>query len=329
MAKSYAILGTGALGGYYGGLLAKAGIDVHFLARSDASHIRRYGLRVDSKDGDFVVASPQVYARAADMPACDVAVVAMKTTENRHLSELLPAVLKPEGYALVLQNGLCPEADAANVLGPDRVLGGCCFLCSNKVGPGHIRHLDFGPISLGEYRPAKPLVVGMTDRLEAVAVDLRTAGIAATAVDDLWRARFTKLVWNVPFNGLSVVLGSTTDRLVEDAEPLVRSLMAEVASVAAGWGRPLEGHVIDKMIENTRKMIPYDSSMLIDWKQGRPMEIDAIFGGLVRAAATVGVKVPGMETIYRQLQFLELQKSGFSKEKFPTNPPPLAEKTRS
>src|SRR5690242_14506971 len=107
--SSYAILGTGAVGGYYGGLLQKVGLDVHFLLRSDFAYVRDHGLRVDSSHGDFHLAKVQAYASAESMPRCDVAVVAWKTTENANLAATLSKVVKPGGVVLVLQNGLDPE----------------------------------------------------------------------------------------------------------------------------------------------------------------------------------------------------------------------------
>src|SRR5262245_60049260 len=113
---SYAILGTGAVGGYYGGLLQKAGLDVHFLVRSDYGHIKAHGLRVDSPEGNFHLNKVSAYPDPESMPTCDVAVVAWKTTENEALARTLPKVLKPGGIVLVLQNGLDPERDAAAVV---------------------------------------------------------------------------------------------------------------------------------------------------------------------------------------------------------------------
>ncbi len=104
-----------------------------FLARSDAGHLKKHGLRVDSKLGDFSLPHVNAYAHVREMPECEVAIIAMKTTENRHLSELLPSVLGEQGIAVVLQNGLCPEADAAAILGMDRVIGGCCFCVRKKL----------------------------------------------------------------------------------------------------------------------------------------------------------------------------------------------------
>ncbi len=304
---SYAILGTGALGGLYGGLLARAGAEVHFLLHSDYEHVRVHGLRVDTPLGDFHLEKVNAFQSPADMPPVDVAIVAWKSTANAALAEALPRVLKEDGCALVLQNGWDVERDAARLVGAERVLGGCCFLCSNKVGPGHIHHLDYGRIAFGEYAPL--LSGSITERMRRIEADFRRAGVDITPTEDLGRTRWAKLMWNIPFNGLSVVLEALTDRIM--AQPhtarLAEQLMREVHLAAAGCGSVIDESMIAKLLEDTRKMVPYASSMLLDYQQGRPMEIEAIFGNPLRAAQAAGVVVPRIEMLYQQLCFKSRQ----------------------
>ena len=151
--RRYAIVGTGAIGGYYGAKLQRAGVEVHFLTRSDYEVIRQEGLTVESPEGNFRLGEVRAYRDVADMPPCDVVIVALKTTQNQVLGELLPSLLNSDGVVLVLQNGLGVEDEVAQWVGGDRVLGGLCFICSNKLGPGQIRHLDYGAIALGGVSP--------------------------------------------------------------------------------------------------------------------------------------------------------------------------------
>ena len=150
--KSFAIIGTGAVGGYYGGLLQKSGLEVHFLLHSDYEYVKRNGLTVDSVNGDFQLPQVNAYNDPQKMPRCDVVIVSLKTTANRNLKNILPHVVKAGGVVLTLQNGLGSDEEIASLIGPERVIGGLSFLCSNKVGPGHIRHVDYGLITLGEFR---------------------------------------------------------------------------------------------------------------------------------------------------------------------------------
>ena len=304
--RSYAILGTGALGGYYGALLHHAGHDVHFLTRSDHDHVKTYGLKVESPHGDLSVPEPQAYRGVGDMPPCDVAVVALKTTHNHALPELLPGIIKDDGVVLVLQNGLSPESEVAAVVGEERVVGGLCFLCSNKVGPGHVRHLDYGRIAIGEY--ARP---GISDRTQMIVDDFAPTGVPITLSEDLKLARWQKLVWNVPYNGLSVAFDARTDELMahEPTRAMVVVLMKEVAAAAeAVDGRVIEPAFIQKMLDHTEKMTPYDTSMKLDFDAGRPLEVESILGDPVRAAEAADCWVPMMAVLYRQLMAMEQER---------------------
>jgi 2-dehydropantoate 2-reductase len=307
---SYAILGTGALGGYYGARLAHGGAEVHFLLRSDFEHVQQYGLRVDSPDGDFSIPADRVqaYGDPTDLPPCDVAVVCLKTTQNDQLPRLLERCVKPDGVVLVLQNGYEPEADAAALVGPERVLGGLCFLCSNKLGPGHIEHQDFGHIHMGVYQPKAegwPSLGVAQKRFAQVTDHFNRAGIDTTAVDDLRLSRWKKLVWNIPYNGLSVVLNQTTDRLMADpvSRRRVVRLMEEVQTAAQTVDRrEISDRFIQKMLDYTESMTPYKTSMMLDHEAGRPLEIEAIVGDPLRAAESAGGAVPALRTLYDQLR---------------------------
>ncbi len=304
--RSYAILGTGALGGYYGACLQGAGLDVHFLLRSDYEHVKEHGLIVESPDGDFTLPHVNAYQDVAKMPACDVVVVALKTTQNHLLPEMLPSVVKDEGVVLVLQNGLNIEEDVARIVGAQRVIGGLCFLCSNKVEQGHIRHLDYKEIKLGEYTPNyQP--GGITERMRQIAGDFERAGIPIQLAEDLLLVRWQKLVWNIPYNGLSVVLNATTDELMadEDARSLVEQLMSEVVAGAAVAGRIIGDRVIQQMLDHTEKMTPYRTSMKVDYDEKRPLEVEAIVGNPLRSAIAAGANVPLISMLYHQLKFLD------------------------
>jgi 2-dehydropantoate 2-reductase len=306
---SYAIVGSGAVGGLYGAMLANRGAEVHFLIHSGADQIRHDGWRVDSVLGDFRIAPDRLnlHTDPRRIPPCDVTIVAIKTTLNDQLPELLSGSTSGDGVVLCLQNGLHSEADSVAVVGPDRVLGGCCFLCSNKVAPGHIRHLDYGRVIMGGSTGAAAPPAGITPRLQRIADSMRAAGIDAVPTGDLWAARWRKLMWNIPFNGLSVVLDASSKRLIDNPESaaLAESIMGEVAEAAAACGRPLPDDAIAVTMEHTRHMVPYDSSMRLDFLAGRPMELPAIFEAPLRAGRSAGVAMSRVEMLHRQLSFLQ------------------------
>ena len=300
------IVGTGAVGGYYGALLVRSGFEVHFLVRSDFDHIHRYGLFVESKTGDINLTRVNAYERAADMPSCDLVIVALKTTQNAQLKTILPEIATPGGTVVVLQNGLGVEREISDIVPDVTVMGGLCFLCSNKVGPGHIRHLDYGSIRIGQYR-ADEKPAGISSALKAVADIFSRATIPIHLTDDLEKARWEKLVWNMPFNGLSVILNATTEQLISHAatRKLVYDAMMEVIVGARQCGHIIEDRFADQMLAATNRMVAYSPSMKLDFDAGRPMEIDRIYKYPIQATEAAGFVMTRLATICCQLEFLD------------------------
>lgn len=302
-APSYAVIGTGAVGAYYGGCLQRLGREVHYHSYRDADHIKRHGLRIDSANGDFKLPDAHVYADVNDMPRCDVVMLALKTTNNHHLPDLLPPVVKQDGVVLVLQNGLGIEPRVAGIVGDDRVMGGLCFICSHKIGPGHIHHTDYGRVEFADHT-ADGSPAGITPRVQKISRDFEQAGNPVVVNEDLVLARWKKLIWNVPFNGLCVVLDTDTATIMADAELRARAhgLMLEVQTAARLCAdREIEDSFIEMMLDWTETMEPYFPSMKIDYDAERPMEVEAIFGAPLRAAQQAGCDVPGLAAVYEKL----------------------------
>ena len=242
------------------------------------------------------------------MPKCDYVIVALKSTQNASLAAILPSVLHSQSYAIVLQNGLHVEAATEEIVGKGQVLGGCCFLCSNKVGPGHIRHLDYGNILLGSYlgldggSPSVPNEV-----IQKIVNDFSSATIPIEATENLQSARWKKLMWNIPFNGLSVILNASTDAIMGHpaSRSLAEGIMRDVRQAAMACGETIPEEHIARLMDHTEQMAPYDSSMRLDFLAGRPMEIDAIFSNPIRAAQAAGYVAPFVDVLQKQLQFLD------------------------
>lgn len=301
MRLNYGIIGTGALGGYYGGRLAHAGNEVHFLLHSDFDHVRQHGLRVDSVGGDFSIGRVNAYARAADMPLCDVVLVCLKTTSNHLLKSLVAPILKPGSLVVLMQNGLgCEEALAAGMPGW-QIAGGLAFICSNKLGPGHIEHLDYGRLNLASFNLSGEAV------LKQVCTDFENAGVPCQFSDNLNASRWQKLVWNIAYNGLTVVLNTTTDEVMRQpaSRQIAADLMLEVVAGAQACGVGLSPDFASKMLAMTDKMKPYAPSMKLDFDLKRPLEIEAIYPEPVRRAAAAGYRMQKVEMLAQQLQFID------------------------
>jgi len=306
---SIAIVGAGAVGGYYGARLAQHGADVHFLFRSDYSAVRSKGLVVQSHDGDFTLPPERVraYDDPQKMPAVDLLIVALKTTSNDQLASLVSPLLKPGTMILTLQNGLGNEELLADQFGAERVLGGLAFVCINRIAPGVIRHTDHGLIRLGDFTGP----TSSTPRARAISDLFNASGIRCEVLDDLRYGRWEKLVWNVPFNGLGAALDLPTGRILatEDGRRLVAQLMGEVIATAQAIGVALPGSVIRNQIERTPTMGDYRTSMQIDRQENRPMEVEAILGRPLGVARSMGVSTPALEWLYRLVRLVNSGKA--------------------
>ncbi|MCI6336660.1 MAG: 2-dehydropantoate 2-reductase [Prevotella sp.] len=301
----YAIIGTGAIGGFYGARLDKAGFEVHFLLHTDYQYVVDHGLTIDSCDGNFTLPSPKVYDSTSEMPQCDVVIVALKTTQNHLLPSLLPPLLKPDTIILLIQNGIGVEADVQQLFPSQPIAAGMAFICSAKTGPGHINHQFYGNINIGNYSCHNP------QRYGQMLADFRTAGIGAADVEYL-EARWKKAVWNMPFNGMTVALNTTTNRLLscESTHRLIYDQMLEVIGAAQALGvKNLDTRFADKMIANTIKMPPYSPSMKLDFDFHRPMEINYLYTRPIAEAHAAGFAMPKLEMLEAELQFITLSSS--------------------
>lgn len=289
----FTILGTGAVGGFYGSRLLLGGATVRFIARSDVAWIRTHGLRVESPLGDQWHHPVEVYGPDEPVPPSDVVCIALKTTENARLPELLAPLVGEGTVVLNLQNGLTLEDELAAAFPQAVILAGLCFLCAHKVGPGHIRHLDYGRISLA------PWDARGRDWIPRLQAAFAAGGIETDAQDSLIAARWRKLAWNIPFNGLSVLLDCNTAGIMGDCEAraLAERLMHEVAGGASACAVPFAPDFIPRLLEATARMVPYDPSMRLDFLARRPLEVEYLYRRPLREAAKRGVRMPAVETL--------------------------------
>ena len=290
-----AIIGAGALGCYYGARLAKAGEDVHFLVRTGRAALVARGIRVKTPTERFHLRKVQVYGSPAEIGPCDLVILAIKATSNDVLKTLLPPLLGPETIVLTLQNGLGVEEPVAEIVGAGRVLGAICYIGCVRTAAGVVDCSFPGLMTIGKFgKPAG-------ERTQAVATMWRRAGVKCEAQNNLEAQRWHKLVWNVPFNGLAIVGGGiTTDVLLADEglRTLARRLMEEIVEAAAKFGHEIPRSFVDLQFERTAKMGPYRPSSLIDFLEGRAVELEEIWGEPVRRAKSVGVPVPRLEMLY-------------------------------
>ncbi len=296
-----AVVGSGAVGGYYGAMLARAGAEVCFLARRDLAQVREHGLRVRQPPAlDFTLRPAHAFGSTAEIGPVDLVIIGLKATANAVLPGLLPPLLGSDTALLLLQNGLGGDEFLAGHFGAERVLGGLCFICLNRTAPGEITCTLPGYLSLGEFA-APP-----TGRLRGLVEQFGAAGVKTVIAERLEEERWRKLVWNVPFNGLAVAADVTTEAIMADAALRAEAdaLMHEIVAAAACFGYRIPSEFIAEQLDHTARMGPYRPSSLIDFREGRELEVEAIWGEPLRRAQAAGADTPHLAALYGRLKAL-------------------------
>jgi 2-dehydropantoate 2-reductase len=297
------VVGTGAVGGFYGGKLAQAGARVSTLCRSDYETVRDKGIAVKSIWGDFLFRPERVIRDvSAYGPPPDFVLVALKVLPKIDTPGLIRTVVGPNTAIFLLQNGIEIEHPIAEAFPGNEIISGLAFVCLSRAEPGRVDHLDYGRLVLGRF-PAGP-----STKVDEVARLFNAAQVPCTVTEDVLKARWRKLVWNAAFNPISVLSGGAdTKTMVETPESvdLARKVMAEVFEIAAAAGHSLPDGVVEKNIAGTRTMAPFKTSMLQDFEEGRPLEVEAIIGRAVQIARSNGVPAPHLESLYALMKLVE------------------------
>jgi 2-dehydropantoate 2-reductase len=302
---TFAVFGTGAVGGYFGGRLAEAGEDVRFIARGGhLAAIRERGLRVSSVDGDFVIHP----ARVADDPAAigpvDVVLVGVKAWQVPEAALALRPLLGERTFVVPLQNGIEAPDQLASVLGAERVLGGLCRMLVFLDGPGHIRHTGVTPyIAFGELDGAK------SDRVERLRAALAaTRGITVDVPPDIGIAMWSKFLFITALGGIGALTRSPIGVLRSEpkSRELLRQALEEIQAVAVRNQVALPAETAAKTLAYIDTLPPEGTaSMQRDIMEGRPSELEAQVGAVVRLGERLGLPVPVHRRIYDTLLPLE------------------------
>ena len=295
----YAVIGAGAIGGYYGSKLAYSGQEVHFLSHSDYQYVKANGFQIDSCDGSFRLEKVNVYKSSQDMPQCDVVIVGLKTINNHLLPQLLPPLLHEHSAVLLIQNGIGVEADVQQMFPSVQLIAGLAFICSAKTEPGRVSHQCYGSINLGNYSCHDEALFAQ------LLADFNAAGVQAGSVP-YEEARWKKAVWNMPFNGMTVALDTQTDLLLKNpaTRTLIKEQMMEVVGAARTLGvTALDEEFAEKMIAMTDAMTPYSPSMKLDYDFHRPMEIHYLYSRPIQMAAEAGFVMPRLQMLEAELKF--------------------------
>ncbi|MFC1669095.1 ketopantoate reductase family protein [Spirochaetota bacterium] len=296
------IVGTGAIGSYYGGKLAASGAHVSTLCRSDYDIVKSNGISIKSVDGDFNFIPKEVISQASDYSSKpDYVIVATKVLPGLNVAGIIEDAIYPETTIVLLQNGIDIEKPVANAFPENEIISALAFICANRIEYGMIHHMDYGRIVIGKY----PL--GTSSKIELLSRLLNKIGIDCQVDKNIITARWGKLIWNAPFNPISVLAGGVnTKEIVENKETLniAINVMKEVQKLARSSGHEITDEFIQKNIDDTMTMKPYKTSMLLDFENKRPLEVEAILGNTVYIAKKFKISIPYIKSLYGLLSLL-------------------------
>lgn len=304
MADKILIVGAGAIGGFYGGLLAKAGVDVSVVCRSDYDVVKRQGYRIESCDfGSWQFFPSQVLRRSGDYrEKADYVILCSKVTAEIDRVALVRDAVSENTVIVFIQNGVEVEQELRLAFPNNPIVSGLAFVCCNRLAPGVIRHLAYGKLVLGNFPSGvQPEALRLRDLFLRVGLECETS-------EDIIAGRWRKCVWNAAFNPLSVLSGGlATQAILQSQEGLVRRIMREICDIAAACGHPLSEDTVEVNICHTRSMPPYKTSMLLDFERQQAMETEVILGNAVRAGRRERVACPTLEALYALMKLRELQ----------------------
>jgi 2-dehydropantoate 2-reductase len=309
----FLIAGAGAIGGYIGAKMARAGLDVTLFARG--AHLKAMeerGIRVISPDGDFEV-RPRVISRLEDAGQVDVVFLGVKAHALTELAPQLRPLVGENTTVVSTQNGLPwwyfdidagefsqirlervdPGGKISASIDPHRVVASIVYLGTDVVEPGVIRHTEGNRISLGEPDGSR------SERCRAIAEALIQSGLRCPVTARIRHEIWVKLLGNVAFNPISALTRATLAQMAGDPEVcfVVRNIMIEVEAVAARLGLELPIS-IDQRIAGAAKVGEHKTSMLQDLEAGRPMELEAVAGAVVELGERLGIPMPHTRTVY-------------------------------
>ena len=308
----FAVAGAGAIGGYVGACLARAGHDVTLFARgAHLQAMQENGLRVLSEDGDFEV-RPNITGELASLANADVIFLGVKAHGLTELAPRLAQIIGAQTTVVSMQNGIPwwyfqsglesvdPGGVIARSIAPERVVGSIAYFATTLEGPGIIRHIEGNRLSLGEPDGTR------SERCKRIAEALIAGGIRAPITTRIREEIWVKLLGNASFNPVSALTRATLAAMVRDPQvgPLIRDIMIEVQAVAERLGIHLPVS-IDQRIAGAEKVGQHKTSMLQDLESGRPLELDEVVGAVVELGERVGVQTPLTRSVYACAKLLD------------------------
>tara|TARA_B100000427_G_scaffold39002_1_gene28151 strand:- start:2397 stop:3326 length:930 start_codon:yes stop_codon:yes gene_type:complete len=298
--KKVVFIGMGAIGSLYASKCSQTKSNITCITRSDSSEIKQGGIRIIHPNGQESTWRPdQVCESIHDVESPpDYVVIATKVPSNQTLVTAISPIIGPNTTIVLLQNGIFIESIYQEHYPETPIISGLAFVCVAKIAPATIHHQDYGRLVLGLYPNGNHQQVN--DFLDLFS----DAGIQCKLSSKIQFERYKKLIWNAPFNPLSVIYGGkTTQELLanDDIKIRIKNSMKDIQLLAAYDGYTIEDDILEKNITDTQKMKPYKTSMCLDWELNREIEIEAILGNAITRAGQLGCQVPTLKALYHEL----------------------------
>jgi 2-dehydropantoate 2-reductase len=297
------VMGAGAVGAYFGARLQVAGEEVVFCARgANLAAMREQGLDITSIRGALRLPAVAATDNPREFAPYDLVLFCVKTYDTESAARALNACLKPGAAVLTLQNGIENEERLESIFGRGVVMGGNARVGVEMAAPGRLVHLSTGHIDFGE------LDGRITERARAYADAFRRAGVLGELSTNIRTLRWDKLLWNGAFNTVATLTRRRVGEILDDPESLrlVRTLMREALQVARAEGAELGDERIEHYLAHSQKNLrALKTSTQQDLERGKPLEVEALAGAVVRTARRHAIAVPAYETIYALLRLLD------------------------
>ena len=304
-----AIFGAGSVGGYFGGRLSQVGEDVVFIARGDhLNAMQKHGLRVDSINGDFVLQPVQTTDDPSKIGKVDMVLVGVKAWQVSEAAAAMRPMIGPETFVLPLQNGLEAPAQLSGILGDQHVLGGLCGLSSYVAGPGHIVHAGADPlVKFGELDNHR------SQRVERLLDTFKGAGVNTEIPPDIQVAMWMKFLLIAVWSGMGAVTHAPVGiwRSLPETRRMAEQGLLEIIAVAKSCNILLPEEALQTTMARYDGLVPQlTASLQRDVMQGRPSELEAQIGAVVRFGQEADVTTPLFKFIYHSLLPIELRARG-------------------
>ncbi len=306
--KKLLIYGTGAVGGYYGGMLVKAGYDVTFTARGkNYEALKKNGLTIILDGKKEII--PVNVVDVLDETKFDYIFICVKSKDTKAAAEQIKNNVGLNTSVLSFQNGIENEEVISGVVGKEHVIGANVYVTSKLISPGVIDQFGYNAVVIGEFSKEK------TKRIFELKEILDSAGILCNVSEDISSDLWNKLVWNASFNPVSVLTGKTVDEMMNDPKTLelLKNIMEEVKKTAIAHGINIRKDTVEFNLNRSKGVIRinaaesqdftgFKTSMLQDFERGKPIELEELVGVVVRKAKEKNIEVPNIEHVYTRLK---------------------------